>query len=360
MTAPAPPFQVDPADPWYRSDLWAQVSELSPELIATDEDKLAALEALEYASFVLHALSGRRYSPARTITEIYDTRVTLGYGAEPYPVLINGSVYNVCNGCVECCCNVCGIFHRTRLRGQPIRSVDGVWIDGVQLLPSNYLVLDNSVLGFTQVEVCNAHCLVVTYTYGSGIPPGGRLAVLKLATELLNYSRGGECELPARVTSVSRQGLTWTLLDPQEFLKGRPDRRLSHRPVPAGRQPRRGAGSGQGLLTGPAAGLDGDLRGPAVLLPAARRARAVRAVLPARVGHVALHPAARLAGRAHPLDTAIDGVLTIDQDWTIDTGLASLDLDPLEQRRLTAASTILVSQTGAPDVVVMSGPVTFL
>jgi hypothetical protein len=360
MTAPAPPFQVDPADPWYRSDLWAQVSELSPGLIATDEDKLAALEALEYASFVLHALSGRRYSPARTITEIYDTRITLGYGAEPYPVLINGSVYNVCNGCVECCCNVCGIFHRTRLRGQPIRSVDGVWVDGVQLLPSNYLVLDNSVLGFTQVEVCNAHCLVVTYTYGSGIPPGGRLAVLKLATELLNYSRGGECELPARVTSVSRQGLTWTLLDPQEFLKdGRTGVYLIDLFL-------RAANPGGALA--PAKVFSPDLPrasmvtfaappssyplpdAPGLFVPSYQRVLGMSRYTPLLDSLAALTP----------LDTAIDGVLTIDQDWTIDTGLASLDLDPLEQRRLTAASTVLVSQTGAPDVVVMSGPVTFL
>ena len=32
-------------------------------------------------------------------------------------------------------------------------------------------------------------------------------------------SRGGDCSLPERVTSVSRQGMSWTLLDPQDFLE---------------------------------------------------------------------------------------------------------------------------------------------
>jgi hypothetical protein len=109
-------------------------------------------------------------------------------------------------------------MHRTRLRGYPVRGVYDVWADGVKLMPGEYVVLDNAVLGLTTSAYCNVRCLVVRYAYGTGVPPGGNAAVAKLAEQLLQSATGGKCDLPARVTSVSRQGVSWTLLDPQEFL----------------------------------------------------------------------------------------------------------------------------------------------
>ena len=51
----------------------------------------------------------------------------------------------------------------------------------------------------------------------------GRIAAKALADQYLLAMTGSEdCELPQRVTQVSRQGMSWTLLDPQDFLeKGR-------------------------------------------------------------------------------------------------------------------------------------------
>lgn len=42
-------------------------------------------------------------------------------------------------------------------------------------------------------------------------------AIVRLAEELYASKTGGPCALPERVTSVTRQGVTWTLLDPQDF-----------------------------------------------------------------------------------------------------------------------------------------------
>jgi hypothetical protein len=109
-------------------------------------------------------------------------------------------------------------MHRTRLRGSPVRHVVDVWADGELLPRSSYVLLDSSVLGLTGLASCNIRCLTVRYIYGTGVPPGGRMAAVKLATEMLEGMRGGPCKLPERVTSVSRQGLSWTLLDPQDFL----------------------------------------------------------------------------------------------------------------------------------------------
>jgi hypothetical protein len=58
----------------------------------------------------------------------------------------------------------------------------------------------------------------VDYTYGTGPPASGVLAVNKLACELLGSLTGGPCALPKRVTSITREGISMTLLDPFTFL----------------------------------------------------------------------------------------------------------------------------------------------
>jgi hypothetical protein len=202
-----------------RPHWWAEIGDL-PSTLLSQVTVDAAADAIETASFIIGQLAGGLYRPINCVTEIYDTRVVLGQGSQPYPVFYNGQVFN-CNGCSTCTCECagCGITHRTRLRGTPVREVCGVWADGVPLEPNQYVLLDNAVLGFINGAPCDVHCLVARYYYGTGIPAGGRNAVLKLAEQLLISSMGGECKLPTRVTSISRQGLSWTLLDPQDFLK---------------------------------------------------------------------------------------------------------------------------------------------
>jgi len=195
--------------------LWASVSDLPVDL---QTDEAATLAALEYASFVMWALSGRMYGPVQTTTETYDTRSTLAAGSSIYPVFLNGNPYNI-SGCMDCPCALCGVFHRTRLRGYPVQSISKVWVNGELLNPSTYVLLDYSVLGLTTISACNAWCITVEYTFGSGVPPGGKNAVVKLASELLLSAAGAQCALPERVTSVTRQGLSFTLLDPQDFLE---------------------------------------------------------------------------------------------------------------------------------------------
>jgi len=64
--------------------------------------------------------------------------------------------------------------------------------------------------------------LGVEITYRSGVnpPEAGRQAAIILANQLIAAETDPEnCQLPQRVTSVSRQGLDFTLLDPQDFLE---------------------------------------------------------------------------------------------------------------------------------------------
>jgi hypothetical protein len=198
--------------------LWASVTDL-PSDLQGDED--AALDALEFASFVLWSLSGRMYTPVQVTQESYDTTQTLAWGAQVYPLFMDGVPYNT-TACGNCACQNCGVFHRTRLRGYPVRRILGVAADGRIISPSECVILDYSVLGLTSLDSCNVRCLTVEYEYGTGVPAGGKNAVAKLAEELLRNARGEPCRLPERVTSFSRQGVSYTMLDPQDFLdKGR-------------------------------------------------------------------------------------------------------------------------------------------
>lgn len=58
----------------------------------------------------------------------------------------------------------------------------------------------------------------VTVTYGRPVPELVRLATAKLACDLILDCVGKPCDLPKRVTSITRQGVTMALLDPQDFL----------------------------------------------------------------------------------------------------------------------------------------------
>ena len=201
--------------------LWAEASDL-PDRFQDPTRHDEVMDALEFATFILWSLSGRMYSQETTTTEVYSTKQALAYGSQIYPVFMGGSPYNV-SSCSDCACRGCGIFHRTRLRGYPVRKINWVWLDGRFLAQNEYVLLDYSVLGLrNNASACNANCLIVNYDYGSGPPPGGKRAAVKLAEELLRSSAGESCQLPERVTSISRQGVTFTLLDPQDFLeKGR-------------------------------------------------------------------------------------------------------------------------------------------
>lgn len=60
----------------------------------------------------------------------------------------------------------------------------------------------------------------VEYLTKPNIPSGAVRVAKRLSKELYLSSIGsGDCTLPERVTSVNRQGVSWTLLDPMTFMQ---------------------------------------------------------------------------------------------------------------------------------------------
>ena len=197
------------------ANLWVVPEELQ------DSRSPYAYEACKAASYVLWAFSGRKYHGTRTVTERYECPCRSGLDVMPY--LDNGNVYNRVGGMygtptTGCGCGgtVGGQHVRLRLRGTPVRSVEQVKRGDVILDPDSYKVVNSSMLQLQGAgDVCG---LEVTYTYGVTVPVAGRRAARKMADELVAGWSGEECDLPDRVTNVSRQGISFTVIDPQDFL----------------------------------------------------------------------------------------------------------------------------------------------
>lgn len=201
------------------SRLW-----VTPEELENESSSPFAYEACTTASFILWAFSGRKYTGTRTVTEVYDVpcRPTLSarqarepglFSVEPY--LVNGAVMNAVCGCAGA---VGGRHTKVRLRGRPVQSVQKVVSGSKVLDPSEYQVVNSSVLQAAPGGSLDVDGLEVTYTFGTEPPLAGRRAARHLAQQLAKAYSGDDCELPDRVTSVSRQGVSYTILDDQAFL----------------------------------------------------------------------------------------------------------------------------------------------
>lgn len=149
-------------------------------------------EAIQTASFVLYKLTGEKYPGISTSTDAISS---------PYTV-------------------------RTRelsLRQKPVLSVQTVLVDGEYLDPMSYTLRNNSYLvrnGNVQWSLSPTTEILVTYTHGTRPPKAGKTAAVRLANELILWYAGDpQCALPERITSVARQGISYTILDPQDFIK---------------------------------------------------------------------------------------------------------------------------------------------
>jgi len=187
-----------------------------------------SLEAAQTASNLLWAMSGRKYMGETIVTERYTCTLKnhrLGPSIKTNsPVLFGGDVYNIPSGDYdeysELTADGMSPDSRVRLRGRPVTRIISMRSrTGLILDPSSYYLVDHSTIHIkagTPWTPCNVE---VTYAYGIPVPVAGKMAARKLAIEFARLWSGDEdCELPQRVTSVSRQGVSYTILDNQEFI----------------------------------------------------------------------------------------------------------------------------------------------
>ena len=205
------------------NNLWIQPDELG-DFAYTEFSE----EAARVASYMLWAMSGRKFTGETTVTERYTCTLRnnrMGPSSKTNsPVLFGGDVYNIPSGDYdeysELTADGMSPDSRIRLRGRPITKVHAIRNRTGQILdPGQYYLVDHSTIHIkagTAWTPCNTE---ITYSYGTPVPIAGKMAARKLAIEFARLWSGDEgCELPQRVTSVSRQGVSYTILDNQEFI----------------------------------------------------------------------------------------------------------------------------------------------
>jgi hypothetical protein len=206
------------------SNLW-----VTPEELGAYTNSDYAYEACKSASYLLWGMSGRKFSGVTTVTEryvsSYDPYLRSGGSSLVYsPLLINGDVVNMPSGGRYAEDDFQGdgtsSNSRVRLRGRKVVKVHSLRdLDGNIIEPSKYYLSDHSTIFGIAGAGWSPSQVEVTYTYGSPPPTAGRAAARVLATELVKlYEDDDTCALPQRVTSISRQGVSYTLLDNQDFI----------------------------------------------------------------------------------------------------------------------------------------------
>lgn len=203
--------------------LWIQPEELG-DLGYTE----FAEEAARTASYLLWAMSGRKFTGETTVTERYvcaKRAYRMGASSRLYGgILINGQVSNIplndFDNYAELVADGLSPESRIRLRGTHVTKIHSVRNrQGAILDPSTYYLVDHSVLQASAGVPWTPCNVEVTYSYGYPVPAAGKMAARTLAMEFAKLWAGDDdCALPQRITSISRQGVSYTLLDSQDFI----------------------------------------------------------------------------------------------------------------------------------------------
>jgi hypothetical protein len=222
----APPLMIQPepltevtltCQPWVDQ---SRLGDCVPTASASQRQQAVAV-----ASDVLFALSGRQWPGVCSET----VRPCSPPNQVGHVQHLTGS--NTWVGWSGCGCGswddcACGGISYVQLRRDAIAVTD-VTVDGesvtdwrllkggrlLRLTPGVWPCCQDLTLDTTEVGTW-----AVTYTFGAEPPIAAAAAAEELACELARSAVGLDCALPERVTSVTRQGVSFNILDPQDFL----------------------------------------------------------------------------------------------------------------------------------------------
>lgn len=204
------------------TNLW-----ITPDELGDYAETTYAYDACKAASQILWALSGRKFGGIATVTERYVCAAKtyrLGASAKTYnPVLLDRDIYNIpaeeFDNYAEITSDGLSPMSRVRLRGRPVIKVHTVRNRGGGIIdPSKYYLVDHSTIQAAAGIPWTPCNVEVTYTYGAYPPAAGRAAARIMAMEFVKLWSGDDCMLPERVTTITRQGVSFTLLDNQDFV----------------------------------------------------------------------------------------------------------------------------------------------
>lgn len=193
----------------------------------TIDPALLAL-GIESASQVIWAATGRQFGICEAEVHVCRENCACappgGYGSrlyaygQPYPVNTTDGWIN-CHGQPRGCGPQCGIrpCETVALFPSPVAEIVDVTIDGSTFPAGDYRVDDWIDLVRTDGD-CWPDEFDVTFRFGHDVPTVVRRAASVLACELIYACLGGQCKLPSRVQTITREGLTLGLLDDFDVL----------------------------------------------------------------------------------------------------------------------------------------------
>jgi len=228
---------------------WATTTDVCTPCDDYAFDSLLLMDCLQAASDVLFQLSGRQFPGTCQATVRPCAQHASGDRGRPIPAYSPYGTYWPVPGSWSwspswgfCSCNRtertgCGSIAEITLGAYPIQRVTEVRMDGVVLPSSEYRVDDDRYLvrladanGNAQGWPCcqrmdlpttEVGTWEVTFLYGQPPPVAGMRAAARLGCELALACQPetvGACNLPERVTQITRQGVTAVVLDPMAFL----------------------------------------------------------------------------------------------------------------------------------------------
>lgn len=199
--------------------------------LSAEERSLWESLAAEY----LHRWTGRRFglTPTRLRPIFKEQRPSTFRGAGPGTArrwYSQGSSLSIsCGRCGRTC--ACSSPYSIILPG-PVHSVESVTIDGVALPEGAYQMQGRTLTRIdgsrwpaysylTPQQEASGRGWEVNYTRGAALPDPGAIAVGTLAIEFWKaYTGDRDCQLPTRLSSITREGVSVTVLDTFEDLDG--------------------------------------------------------------------------------------------------------------------------------------------
>lgn len=169
--------------------------------------------AIETASFVLYSLTGQKYNGIQTATEAYNM---------PFNLLAGEILASVDRGAITHVPKNNEGMRNLRLRHTPVRKIIEIRKGGEVVDPASYSLRNNAYLVRANGTpwVIDTTDMIITYKHGIRIPAAGKAAAIRFANELIHAQLDdGLCSLPERLQSVSRQGMSFAILDPQDFIQ---------------------------------------------------------------------------------------------------------------------------------------------
>jgi hypothetical protein len=194
----------------------------------TPEARVKQRHAEDLAVSVLWALSGRQFGRCPVIARPCPTPATdngVLYGPGWFPVFTDGQWQNLSCGCTSSC-TASGpkVVH---LPG-PVGEVLTVTVAGVTLDETAWKLEGDRLY---RVDGANwprqdmnspsgsAGTWEVTYTRGVPVPEGVGTLVGILTKEFLDACGGGKCRLPRRVQSMTRNNVSYQMVDPTDIYR---------------------------------------------------------------------------------------------------------------------------------------------